>query len=82
MHVFNCVHWTIYCYVLKSTDWTWEIYEQHNTADNDRVRRSENKVGYGRKQTTETREERLLGWRLMLARARPLRSVSPRLLGE
>jgi hypothetical protein len=34
--IFDCVHWTTYCFILRSEDWTWEIYKEHNQADNDK----------------------------------------------
>ncbi len=34
--IFDCVHWTIFCFWLDPEDWKWKIYKEHNDADNDR----------------------------------------------
>jgi hypothetical protein len=34
--IFDCVHWTIFCFWLDPEDWKWKVYQEHNDADNDR----------------------------------------------
>jgi hypothetical protein len=32
--IFDCVHWTIFCFVLRPEDGKWTYYKTHNQADN------------------------------------------------
>jgi hypothetical protein len=41
--VFDCVHWTIYCCTLNPDNWGWDIYSQHNDADNDKCEEAKTK---------------------------------------
>jgi hypothetical protein len=34
--IFDCVHWTVFCFKLLPEHWNWEISNEHNAADNDR----------------------------------------------
>lgn len=34
--IFDCVHWTIFCFILDPKKGEWPVYSKHNEADNDR----------------------------------------------